>query len=276
MAIPNQTTTTKSSPVRSANLDGTSFQLATPEQRRRMIASVEGDFGCGKTAWGLSAPAPIAFFKLDLNAEWTISQFAASKTIYKTDVVVPSADGDNAKNAAKTVLAQFLKDYERAVHSTLIRSVIIDTATELWELIRLAYFGKLTQVPPHFYTEANNAFRSVIRDAYDSDKNLILVHRLKDVWEDVTDNQGRLKSRKTGRKERAGFGELGFAVQVMVETTFDAEDRASPFKVRVIKCTQNPLITNRSYEQVGDMRMNSFPFLAADVFPGTDVDADWS
>jgi len=98
-----------------------------------------------------------------------------------------------------------------------------------------------------------------------------MIHRMKDEWVNIPDPKSSTgeRGKKTGRKERAGFSDLGFAVQVMVQTYFDPENVESPFQMKVLKCTQNPIITHRVYGQVGDFRTNSFPILAADVFPGT-------
>lgn len=240
-----------------------------------MILSIEGDFGTGKTELALTAPGPIAFFKLDLNADFTLAQWATRKKIYKTEIAIPKPDDPNAQDLAVAAWKQFQSDYARALASSDIRTVVWDTATEVWELCRLAVFGKLSNVPPHFYIQANNGFRSLIKAAYDSNTNLVMVHRLKDQWENYQAQDGREKAKKTGRKERAGFGDLGFACQVMVQTYFDNEDKDSPFCLKVLKCTQNPLLTGRIYGEIPGMRMNVFPVLAADVFPGTDFEKDW-
>lgn len=241
--------------------------------KKRMIMSIEGDWGTGKTDLALTAPAPIAFFKWDLNCEFTLSQWATKKVIYQKEYDVVDPNDPNAQKKSEDLIRAFGADYAAALKARDIRTVIWDTATEVWEQFRMAAFGKLSQVLPHHYPPVNNSFRILLRAAYESDTNLILIHRLKDEWENTSDPQtGREKGKKTGSKKRAGFNDLGFAVQVMVQTLFDPED--GQFSMKVLKCTQNPMITQHVYGQAGDLRMNSFPVLATDVFPGTSLE-EW-
>jgi len=251
------------------------FERVDATVKRRMIVSIEGDWGTGKTDLALTAPGPIAFFKFDLNAADTLAKWANQKAIYKREYDIPDSNDPKAQDKAEVVMRTFVADYAASLGSSQIRTVIWDTATEIWEQTRLAAFGRLSNVMPHHYVQVNNGFRSLIRAAYDSDTNLVMVHRLKDEWVNYTDSQGKEKGKRTGRKERAGFGDLGFACQVMVQTFFNPENVDSPFQVKVLKCTQNPIITHRVYGQIADMRMNSFPVLATDVFPGSELE-EWS
>lgn len=266
-----QTTTT---PARIVNPDGvpSTFVRVNGNVRKRMIMSIEGDWGTGKTDLSLTAPGPIAFFKFDLNTEFTLAQYASKKIILQREFDVVDPADPNAQKKAEEMMRTFVAEYDAVLKAPGIRTVIWDTATEVWEQIRLAAFGKLSQIQPHHYVQVNNGFRVLLRAAFDSDTNLILVHRLKDEWMNTTDPQtGRERGKKTGQKQRAGFSDLGFAVQVMVQTYFNSEDG---FQMKVLKCTQNPQITDRVYAQAGDIRMNSFPVLATDVFPGTEL-SEW-
>jgi len=247
------------------------FTLVNDDIKKRMIMSIEGDWGTGKTDLALTAPGPIAFFKFDLNTEVTLARYAKAKKIYRREYDVVDPSDKNAQRKAEEIMTAFALDYKAVLASKDIRTVVWDTATEIWEQIRLAAFGKLTQIQPHHYVQVNNGFRGMIREAFDSDTNLIMIHRMKDEWVNIPDPKSSTgeRGKKTGRKERAGFSDLGFAVQVMVQTYFDPENVESPFQMKVLKCTQNPIITHRVYGQVGDFRTNSFPILAADVFPGT-------
>ncbi len=51
----------------------------------------------------------------------------------------------------------------KALESKEIKSIVIDTASEAWELVRLARFGKLTQVMPQHYGPVNTEFRDMIK-----------------------------------------------------------------------------------------------------------------
>lgn len=268
------TPTPTPTPAADATLAGTGFKLADDRVKRRLIMSVEGDWGTGKTDFALTAPGPIAFFKIDPNSDVTVAKYANKKRILKNEIVVPSSDQPDAQAKAEAVWRKFRADYDWALNHD-IRSIIWDTASEIWELCRLAAFGKLTNVMPHHYVAVNNDFRRLIKDAFDSDTNLIMIHKVKDEWVNYTDTQGKEKGKRTGKKERAGFSDIGFACQVMVQTTFDRDREESPFQAQVLKCTQNPMITGTVYGQMGDMRGNSFPVIATDVFPDSSID-DWA
>lgn len=276
MALPQTTTQGQLSSTTPTGLSP-NFKLVDDLIKHRMVMSIEGDWGTGKTDLALTAPGPIAFFKFDLNTEFTLKRHVKlHKKIYQVEYDIPDANAPNAQVLAEKLMETFVRDYQIAIRNPEIRTVVWDTATEIWEQVRLAAFGKLTNVMPHHYVQVNNGFRSLIKMAFDSDTNLIMIHRLKDEWQNYTDDKGKEKGKKTGRKERAGFSDIGFACQVMVQTFFTPDNTDSPFQMKVLKCTQNPIITHQIYSQVGDMRMNSFPYLAADVFPGTDVDKDWT
>src|SRR5262245_28567383 len=243
-------------PTTPNSLEGTTFELATEEIRRRMIMSVEGDWGTGKTDLVLTAPCAIAFFRFDLNTEVTVAKYASKKRIYKSNIAIPRPDDKDAQRLAEGAWAKFQNDYDRAVRSQDIRSIIWDTATEIWELCRLQAFGRLSNVMPHHYVQVNNSVRELIKRAYDADTNLVMIHRLKDQWENYTGTDGKEKGKKTGKKERAGFSDIGFACQIMVQTLFDRDEdeEERSFKIRVLKCTQRPQLTDRMYGSTGPLR----------------------
>src|SRR5262245_17121219 len=145
------------------------FKLVDSTIKRRMVLSVEGDWGTGKTDLALTAPGPIAFFKFDLNADVTLAKYANAKQIYKREYDIPDSDDPKARDKAEAVIRTFQTDYAQVLGSGAVRSIIWDTATEIWEQIRLASFGRLTNIMPHHYVQVNNSFRGMIRAAFDSD-----------------------------------------------------------------------------------------------------------
>ena len=80
--------------------------------------------------------------------------------------------------------------FESAITNKDARTVFVDTATEWWELARLAEFGQLAPAVDikRAYGPLNQLFRGLIRMAYDTDKNLILTHKLKEQWATITEN----------------------------------------------------------------------------------------
>jgi len=190
-------------PKRELKIPG--FEKPSNKTKPRLIIAVDGQEKRGKTTFGLSAPAPIAFFNFDEGLEGVIHKFKDKEILISSfmlpaDKKVPGVDW-------KAEWGRFKEEYKRVLTHSEVRTVVIDTATELWELCRMAGLGKLTQVLPHHYGPVNAEMREVIRTAYGYDKNLILLHKMRTQY---------VNDKWTGKYERNGFKDTGFAVQVNV------------------------------------------------------------
>lgn len=250
------------------NTTGTSFARASSVVRPRIIANVEGLEKNGKTHFALTAPGPIAVVNFDVGLEGVVHKFG-DKQVVQADYRVDGSSGNTntiAENAHKVWL-KFMHDYNWAL--TNMRTVVIDTGTELWELLRLARFGKLTQVMPHHYGPVNNEFRHMVKKAYDSQCNVIFLHKLKDEYINTTNAQGKEVSNKTGRKQRSGFSDMGYLVQVNMLSEYDPD--AKDFQITIRDCRQNPELNG----EVIPAPMNTFPEIAKMILPGT-TDEDWA
>ena len=153
--------------------------------------------------------------------------------------------------AADKELAKFETNYQTALKQA--RTIVIDTGTELWELLRLAEFGKLAAVLPHQYAAVNQQMTRLIKLAYDSDANLLITHKLKAQW---------IGDKKTDVYEFAGMKDVPFLVQAHARMWRDDDG----FHLRVGKCRQNAMIAG--LELVNEMI--NFPTLAGFVFPDSE------
>ena len=232
------------------------FTLAAGVVKRRLILSVDALEGAGKTRFTLTAPGPIAFINFDYGLEGVIEAFQVTKKIYVATVKL-EFDGsrDQIIKAAEKELLKFEVNYQTALKQA--RTIVIDTGTELWELLRLAAFGKLASVMPQHYAEVNQAMTRLLKLAYDSNANLIITHRLKEQW---------LNDKRTGVYEFAGMKDIPFLVQAHARLWTDEHG----YHLRVGKCRQNASV-------VGLELMNgmiTFSMLATMVFPDSNV-SDW-
>ena len=168
----------------------------------RIILSIAGLEKQGKTHFALTAPGPIAMFSTDIGEEGVVTKFTDDKDVYIMSVA--RVDEDDPEQA-EDEYERFHKAYISMLRGNDVRTIILDTATEIWELLRMARFGKLTQVMPYQYGPVNAEYRALIREAYNYDKNLILLHKMKAQY---------INDKRTGEWERAGFGDTGFLVQV--------------------------------------------------------------
>ena len=233
------------------------FKKVSSEIKPRLIASVSGKEKHGKTSFALSAPGPIIYFNLDFGQEGVIDKYSGDKDIYEKEYKFTRLE---TADRYVTLWTGFVTDFRAALQSKA-RTIIIDTATEAWELVRLARFGKLAQVMPHNYGPVNAEYMGIIREGYSYDKNVILLHKLKKQY---------VNDMFSGNYERAGFNNTGFLVQTNLEVYRDGLDGG--FYLKVLDCRQNSALGGMEFE-LSDYT-NGFGFLAQLVFPDSTED-DW-
>lgn len=240
------------------------FELADSKITPRLIVAADGREKSGKTHFALSGPGPIAVLNRDMGLEGVVQKFADTKRVWVKNYTFREEEGDKAKSTWEDTK----EAYYDSLHSKDLRTIVMDTGTDMWELLRLARFGKLTQVLPHHYGPVNAEFRSMVNAAYDHGKNVIILHKMKKEYVDEKWN---------GRWERSGFSTIGHLVQVNIRCGRDVipvEEREDPdelgFWVRVRDCRQNPSAAGELLEDV----LCSFPYLATTVFPDSSVE-DW-
>lgn len=230
------------------DLSGSAFSRADGTVQKRLIISIEGPEKSGKTHFALTAPPPIALIDFDTGLEGVIHKFH-NKEVYVSEYRLGLS---LTPDAYLPTWEKVKKDYGMALSSKSIRTIIVDTATELWELCRLRHFGKLDKIMPHHYSAPNAEYRELIRVAYNSNKNVILLHKVKSEY---------VNDRNTGKLIRAGFGDTGFLVQANLRTARDIENG---FTVYIRDCRQNPDLAGM--DLLGGM--NDFPTLVSLVFGG--------
>jgi hypothetical protein len=241
-----------SSLVTDGSIAGTSFQLVKPATKHRLVVAVEGQEKSGKTHFALTAPGPIGFQDIDIGTEGVVDREEfLKKEIHLAEYAL---DFPYEQKAAEQTWKQFTHDY-KAMLGANVRTGIIDNASEAWDLLRVAKFGRLTQIMPHLYTTVNSEFRGLLRLAYKSDMNLILLHKVKKQY---------INEQWNGKYERNGFNDIGYLVQVVVETY----KQDGKFFLKVLACRQNASIEGLVIDDP------TFAKLGMAVFPGT-TEADW-
>ncbi len=245
------------------------FELATSVLKfLRLIVRIGGLDKGGKTHWALTTPDPIGVVNIDRGLEGVVEKFvAAGKIIHVTDFrdmpVKNQKDHENRWDTFDTRYWTLLRD-------PAIRSIIWDTDNEAWEMIRMAYFGKLTQIKSHHYGEVNAAFRKLIDGAFDNNKNLIMVNRYKKQY--VKKSPTSDDSAWNGKYEPGGFTEAPNIVQVNLRAQLvkDPEGGDDIPTVTVINCRQNMQLNGEVFK--GDEAC--FSWVAANIIEGTSPE-DW-
>jgi hypothetical protein len=186
----------------------------------------------GKTHFALTAPARkvgnregIGMFAYDTGGvEGVVQKFQKTKRIFLSEcrVEIPKMPAQGAYASWSVQEAQqiatnaekmwqvFYGKYQEAV--ARFRTVILDTSTDVYALLRLAKFGKLTEVKPQHYEPINRIMEEMINMAYSEGVNLVMIHKMKPEW---ANNQ------LTGKIKAQGYGDAVFKSQVNVRLSHD-------------------------------------------------------
>lgn len=173
------------------------------------------------------------------------------------------------------------------------RSLILDTAVDVYDLRVLAKFGKLDQISPetrrNMMGQVNTGYKGVLQAMKEAGVSVCLVHRAKDKWVDKTvRTQSGIKDERTRLEgpfdmEMQGFKDTRFLTGVEVHVAFDATREgklAGKFGMKVTRASQRPGIIGKEYwgrEKIDNAMVvrASFPYLMTKVFPQTTLQ-DWA
>ena len=197
----------------------------------RMTVVVKGRWKTGKTNFSLTAPPPIAHINLDVGLEGVIEKFRRIKEIYTDDYIYRTETGQSTQAIALPVWTKLREDYTFFLNSKETRTIVMDTESEAFDLIRFARLGTLAlpREASYKYGPVNAEFRQLLLSAMASDKNLILIKKMKDEY---------IKNERTGNDEPAGYKEISYLVQVNLLAWRDGLD--GPFHLTIEDCRQNP------------------------------------
>jgi hypothetical protein len=207
-----------------SNLTKLGFHNISEDSSYRLIVSTVAMEKTGKTHWALGVPGPVGVLSTDTGTEEVARKFLGSKKLILNNFKTAAElmEGDAKANEYEREWNRWTKSYQAIVEDRRIRSAVVDTATETWELCRLARFGKLTQVMPHHYGPVNAEFRTLVKQAYDrNDLNVVWIHKVKKEYKAIS---GKEKEVWSGKWERAGFGDMPYLVDVNLRHYF-ARDR---------------------------------------------------
>lgn len=178
--------------------------------KRAGILAVYGETDTGKTSFALSAPGPIALIHTAEKIDGVVQQFAAKKDIrmFNFGGTFTGTPQEISEQANK-VLAKMRAHLTDAIKWA--RTVVLDTHTEAWELLRLARFGKLAQVKPIHYGPVNAEWLSMMKmfRQAGANVNLIAVGQIREKY---------VNDKPTGRFEQAGQKGMSYLPDVIVLT----------------------------------------------------------
>ena len=193
---------------------------------RRLVCSIEGLDKTGKSHLAMSAPGPIVYVDLDVGTEGVIQKCQQDYLIYKVEQ--PKRLGSSGELMDK--FKDVWNDIQTQVASALSigsGTLVIDTFTELYDICRLAHFGKMAQVQPHQYSVCYADMREIIRLANASKMNVILLHRMGADF-------------NTGELTFQGWKQVPSEVQAVLRTQRSDTDSGPVFSAEVRTCRHKP------------------------------------
>lgn len=196
------------------------------EAKRRLYIGIDGRERSGKNHFAFTAPDPIVLLDFDTGSEGVVEKFQDYKRIVRSEPFVAKPNelfGGNEDMAAEFAQAEWKRFNDAYIHALTLpvgrwdnkiadaRSIIIDTSYDMYSLLRLKEFGKLTKISPFLYREVNTIMRDIIHQAERSNVNLIMINRIENEWKKGSGDND--KSSKTGVFERAGWEHMAYSLQ---------------------------------------------------------------
>ncbi len=250
----------------------------------RLCICSEGEPGSGKSHFGLTLPKPLAQFVCDRGFENPDEevQKALQLDLVHTGLYryVRAGGSDEAlKSQGQEVLSAIKGDIRRILDAPKLayRSVIFDTADEIWEILRLARYGKIDKIPQSAYGAMNVEYQSNFITPFLADErgiNVVWVHKMKHEYKSraivKANGEASEMAEKTGRRIRAGFGKLDYDAPNKLSHTKDLtkEMGNGRFTVEIQKCI-NPEYDGLSFSEL------DFTTLAQMIYPNSDPE-HWS
>lgn len=257
--IPRRTTASKIS----TNNDGWHyFEDAVPPTSRNLSLELIGPEQTGKNHIAFTMPSPIAHFDLDDNAGPTLANilrlypatvikrmlFEIPKGLVPTDKLQKQAVGERER---------LFEAWEWACKSDKVRSLVMDSGTDAWELWRYAEFGAESSRARN-YGGLNSQFAAMLRLPRKYGKNVVIINRTKDEWRD---------DKPTGRVVRDGFKNTGYTMHATIETLRDDYDN---FSIKLRDVRHNAGLNGTVYTPADLGGELTFQMIAATIVEGSE------
>lgn len=212
------------------------------------IVAVCGDEGTCKTTMAISFPKPLVHFDTDVGgfrrAAWRLSAeelaqiesksypkpIQTAKLLGQTGTPTTRLYNPKKVEGMKELWQQFAQDFVDACMKPDTVSLVVDSATALWNICHQSHLQELQErqlanhlrtkkgipfdeneyrerLQPIEYGPANDKMRTVLHTARTFSKNLVLTHYPTDEYGVVPDAKGNMVEGKTGIQIMDGFKE---------------------------------------------------------------------
>lgn len=196
--------------------------------RRFVYLAIHGKTGTGRTSLALSAPGPIGLAHTAEKIDGVVQRYSSDKKIRIANF------GGTFSGDAKQIAKQ-AAPYWEALKAAMCdgvddwaSTVVLDTDTEAWELLRLARFGGTSPDGGRVdrnYGPVNAEWRSLIKRYRTAERcNVITIGQVKEEYVEKKSSSGGSMGQRTGRLIRAGQKEIPYMADVVVRTYKRVDD----------------------------------------------------
>lgn len=180
-----------------------------------ICVSIVGNPKSGKTHFSLTFPEPIVVYSFDLRGVELIKHKFGDKAIDVKTFLPPITTTKVPDAKVQELWNKIQADYAETIGSGAYKTVVIDPATMLWEIIRHSFAveeGKVVVGKPRNYGEPNARMTWIITSPLVSGMNVVVTNYMKDVYKD---------DMPTGEKALDGFKRTEGLVDVCLLTEMD-------------------------------------------------------
>ncbi len=224
------------------------FSRRSQAVARRIICNVTAHTKTGKTHFALNdSPEPVVHFDLNDESEGVVEKFLAQgRDIITYKVRLPSKRGDSPSEIMKQ-FEPIWDELKLAVYDACQLgqgTIVYDTETDLYELIRLARFGKLAQVQGYQYGPVYAELREMLRWVTETKMSAVYLRKFKPLYNNNV---------RTDKWEPSGYGDMKYLVQLNLEaqrwdpTPETPEQLAPRFGVTIKDSRSRPDLTGQVY-----------------------------
>lgn len=219
-----------------------------------------GDEGSWKTTFALSYPKPLTHIETDVGgfnrAAWRLDTKGITTTTY-----IPPLPMEEGKKITvkfpkrligiKELWQQIFIEYVKACRDLKVKTIVIDSATELWTICHRGYLQEQQEdqtaagkkdhelkdwMIPIEYVNPNARMRQLINAAKSYQKYLVLTHYSKDVY--ITVQKGdKSESMPSGEITIDGFKDTSKLVDLVVKLEFvkNPKPNEAPVEAKIVK-----------------------------------------
>jgi hypothetical protein len=144
--------------------------------KHQLVATFEGEEGSWKTSTALTAPGPVGFFNFDRGLDRARKPKRKDLYVGHYPFRKHKATQDEAKAQWDTVE----DDIHRSIDENA--TTVLDTADLVYEMVRMAIFGRLEKVKSREYGEVNRAMNDLYDHALDSGHHFISIHPIREIY----------------------------------------------------------------------------------------------